>query len=253
MISGASQLYAEIDVGHARLKHRVVMAPCTRLRANDAHVHGELARQYYAQRASNKGTLLITEATIIEGRYGGYHNVPGIWSEEQIDGWKQVRYASPIYWMRLIWNFKITDAVHAHGSFIFLQLWALGRAADSKVLEHEGFASGLIAPSPIPLSGKEKNPPRGMTMNEIDECISAHARAAANAVHRAGFDGVEVHGANGYLIDQVRVRVPHKWLNGLFMLVIGSFCKTLAISAPIRMEEALRPAAASRSRWWTRW
>ncbi|KAG6817121.1 hypothetical protein H0H87_012642, partial [Tephrocybe sp. NHM501043] len=142
-------------------------------------------KDYYAQRASVPGTLLITEATFVDRRAGGYTNVPGIWNDEQIAAWKEV-----------------TDAVHAHGSSIFLQIWALGRVAEPSVL------ASYDASEPYPLVGASDKPaarkatPRPLTLDEIQEYISYFARGAHNAVHRAGFDGVEVHGANGYLVDQ---------------------------------------------------
>ncbi|KAG6917695.1 hypothetical protein DXG01_001465 [Tephrocybe rancida] len=187
------QLYQPTKVGAVTLSHRVVFAPLTRFRATKStHVPIlPLVKEYYAQRARISGTLLITEATFIHPRAGGYHNAPGIWSEEQIAAWKE-----------------ITTAVHDHGSSIFLQLWALGRVADPSVLASESEFSGipnaepyrLVSASDVPESGKPA--PRPLTVDEIREYTSYYARAAHNAVHRAGFDGVEVHGANGYLIDQ---------------------------------------------------
>jgi NADPH2 dehydrogenase len=166
------------------------MAPLTRQRANKDHVHGELAKTYYAQRSSVPGTLLITEATFIAPQAGGYANVPGIWNDAQIAGWKE-----------------ITDAVHANGSYIFIQLWALGRTADPAVLKQEG-GFDLVAPSPIslgtggPHSGNEEVVvPHELTAAEIKEYVQLYSKAATNAIE-AGFDGVEVHAANGYLLDQ---------------------------------------------------
>ena len=97
--------------------------------------------------------------------------------------------------------FQVTDAVHAKGSYIFLQLWALGRAADIDVLETQEPPSPYVSASPITLTGKSK-PPHALTEGEIEDYIAAYAKAASNAVHGAGFDGVEVHAANGYLLDQ---------------------------------------------------
>ncbi|KAG6907361.1 hypothetical protein DXG01_009214 [Tephrocybe rancida] len=191
--SALPKLYQPTKVGAVTLSHRVVFAPLTRFRATKStHIPVlPLVKEYYAQRASISGTLLITEATFIHPRAGGYHNVPGIWSEEQIAAWKE-----------------ITTAVHAHGSSIFLQLWALGRAADPSVLASESESSGtpnaepypFVSASDVPEAGKLA--PRPLSVDEIKEYTSYYARAAQNAVHQAGFDGVEVHGANGYLIDQ---------------------------------------------------
>ncbi|KAH7929176.1 FMN-linked oxidoreductase [Leucogyrophana mollusca] len=177
-------LFQPIKVGDLTLQHRVVLAPLTRLRAYASHVPGPQAATYYAQRASTPGTLLITEATFISHDAGGYGNVPGIYTEEQIKGWKE-----------------ITDAVHAKGSYIYLQLWALGRAADESVLASQTPASPYVSASPIALSSRT-NAPRELTTDEVRSYVQAYATAASNAVHKAGFDGVEIHGANGYLIDQ---------------------------------------------------
>ncbi|KAI0252327.1 NADH:flavin oxidoreductase/NADH oxidase [Lactifluus subvellereus] len=187
MSSPVSALFQPLRVGAMNLQHRVVMAPLTRYRANKDHVHGELAKTYYSQRTSVPGTLVITEGTFIAPQAAGYTNVPGIWNGAQIAGWKAV-----------------TNAVHANGSFIFLQLWALGRTADSAVLKREG-GFDVVAPSPIPLGvltgDEEQVIPRELTVSEIKEYVQLYANAARNAVE-AGFDGVELHAANGYLLDQ---------------------------------------------------
>ncbi|CAK5262275.1 unnamed protein product [Mycena citricolor] len=161
------KLFQPIVVGDIQLKHRVVMAPLTRFRADDKNVPLSHVKEYYSQRGSVEGTLLVTEACFIDERAGGYPNVPGIWSEAQIAAWKEV-----------------TEAVHAKGSFIYLQLWALGRAAQPGVLGENPYVSA----SDVPL--------------KISEYVQLYARAAVNAVEKAGFDGVEIHGANGYLVDQ---------------------------------------------------
>ncbi|KAI0075622.1 NADH:flavin oxidoreductase/NADH oxidase [Panus rudis PR-1116 ss-1] len=176
----SSQLFQPIKVGDAELQHRVVLAPLTRYRASKSHVISDLAVTYYRQRASTPGTLLITEATFIAARAGGYDNVPAIETPEQVAAWK-----------------KVTDAVHEQKSFIFNQLWALGRAAIAANLKRDGFP--YIAASDIPLA--DHDTPRPMTTEEIKEFVQLYAKAAANAIE-AGFDGVEIHGANGYLIDQ---------------------------------------------------
>ncbi|KIK79493.1 hypothetical protein PAXRUDRAFT_834065 [Paxillus rubicundulus Ve08.2h10] len=183
-MSTAHTLFTPIKVGPVTLQHRVVLAPLTRFRAFVSHVPGPQAATYYAQRASSPGTLLITEGTFISHAAGGYEHVPGIYNDAQIEGWK-----------------KITDAVHAKGSYIFLQLWALGRSAEPDVLAKQDPPSPYVSASPIALTGNQV-PPRALTECEIEEYIAAYAKAASNAVHRAGFDGVEVHNANGYLLDQ---------------------------------------------------
>jgi len=160
------------------------MAPLTRFRATNTHVPSSLAAEYYSQRASTPGTLIVTEATFISGKAGGYGNVPGIWSDEQIAGWK-----------------KVVDAVHAKGSFIYLQLWSLGRAADPAQLRREDPSFSYVSSSPITPAGKAVTP-RAMTIPEIEEHVQLYSIAASNAVFKAGFDGVEIHGANGYLVDQ---------------------------------------------------
>ncbi|KAI9463506.1 hypothetical protein F5148DRAFT_1276481 [Russula earlei] len=188
--SSIPKLFRPIRVGTANLRHRVVLAPMTRFRADAEHVHGPLAVEYYKQRTSVPGTLAITEATFIDARAGGYKSVPGIWSDKQVAAWKAV-----------------VDAVHENGSFIFLQLWALGRTANPDALKQEG-GHPLVAPSAIPLPASLENPsvpgptPRALTVEEIGEYVRLYAAAAENAVLRAGFDGVEIHAANGYLPDQ---------------------------------------------------
>ncbi|KAH7329554.1 hypothetical protein B0I35DRAFT_386493 [Stachybotrys elegans] len=177
-----SRLFKPLQIGNNTLQHRVVMAPLTRFRVQDhTHVPLPFVKEYYAQRASTPGTLLITEATFISKAAGGYSNAPGIWSSEQIEAWKEV-----------------TSAVHAKGSFIWLQLWAHGRAAGKDVAEAEGFT--VKAPSAIPM-GPGEVVPEEMSHEDIQTFIGYYAQAAKNSIE-AGFDGVEIHGANGYLIDQ---------------------------------------------------
>ncbi|KAF7342486.1 FMN-linked oxidoreductase [Mycena venus] len=160
-----SKLFEPIKVGNIALQHRVVLAPLTRYKADDAHVpYLPLVAEYYGQRASRPGSLLIAEATTIAARAGGYAHVPGIWSPEQIAAWKSV-----------------TQAVHAKSSFIFMQLRAYGRAANYAQLQSEDPSLPYVSAS--------------------DEYVGLYAQAAKNAIE-AGFDGVEIHGANGYLVDQ---------------------------------------------------
>ncbi|OAX42780.1 FMN-linked oxidoreductase [Rhizopogon vinicolor AM-OR11-026] len=176
-------LFTPIKVGHIDLSHRVVLCPLTRCRTYANHVPGPQAATYYSQRASVPGTLVITEATFISPEAGGCPFVPGICTQEQIAGWKEV-----------------TDAVHKKGSFIFCQLWALGRAAYPAVLTQECGAP-LVSASSIPLSDRPTDIPHALTEPEIKTFINYYVTAARNAME-AGFDGVEIHAANGYLIDQ---------------------------------------------------
>lgn len=179
----SSNLFKPLKLGNVQLQNRVVMAPLTRFRADDDHVPLPFVPEYYAQRASAPGTLLITEATFIAPQAAGYGNAPGIWSQAQIDSWKNV-----------------TEAVHKKGSFIYLQLWALGRAAAPGQLKKElGPDAKVVSASDIPFEGGAT--PTPLTEAEIKEYVGLYTQAAKNAV-AAGFDGVEIHGANGYLIDQ---------------------------------------------------
>ena len=154
----------------------------TRLRADDEQVPLDMMIEYYEQRASVPGTLLITEAVFVSSTARGRDmNAPGVFSREQMHKWTAV-----------------ADAVHKRNSFIFMQLWHVGRAARPQVLEKQGLE--MVSSSPVPISSEHATP-RAMTDQEIQQCINDFAQAASNAVE-AGFDGVEIHGANGYLIDQ---------------------------------------------------
>ncbi|KAK0460537.1 uncharacterized protein EV420DRAFT_214156 [Desarmillaria tabescens] len=189
-----SKLFQPIKIGNLTLNHRIVLAPLTRYKSSEkGHVpYMSVMKEYYSQRGSEPGTLLITEATFIAQRAGGYKNIPGLWTQEQLDAWKEV-----------------TDAVHAKGSYIFCQLWALGRAAELSDLKDEDPSLEYVAPSAIKLSDYPDTP-RPLTLDEIREYPKLYAQAAANAVFKAGFDGVEIHGANGYLIDQFLQDVSNK-------------------------------------------
>ncbi|KAM0753108.1 FMN-linked oxidoreductase [Meredithblackwellia eburnea MCA 4105] len=176
-----------IKVGTIKLKHRVAMAPLTRFRAHKNHTHSKLAVEYYRQRASTPGTLIITEATFINAAASGYRNVPGAYNDDQLKIWKE-----------------IIDAVHSQGSYIYLQLWALGRAALHKVLSSEGPYDNVSAsniPIPVAAGARSSDKPRALSKEEIKEYVQWYAKAAKAFVD-AGGDGVEVHGANGYLVDQ---------------------------------------------------
>lgn len=170
------------------LKNRIILAPLTRSRATgaDGRTPNDLMKEYYVQRAS--AGLIITEATSITPMGVGYANTPGIWSQAHIDGWK-----------------NITDAVHAAGGKIVMQLWHVGRVSDPQFLNGaRPVSSSAIAPDGHVSIVRPLTPfvvPRAFELNEISEVVAAYRKGAENAKH-AGFDGVELHGANGYLLDQ---------------------------------------------------
>lgn len=187
-----TKLFTPLKVGDTQLDHRVVMAPLTRFRATDEHVPTDVMARYYAQRSVVPGTLIISEATFITARAGGYANIPGLWTDAQLAAWK-----------------KVTDAVHARGSKIFVQLWHLGRAAwpdpvgSGGAVKDEDFdyEHNFVSASDVPMA--EGMPaPRSLSEEEIWATIGDYATAAKNSIEKAGFDGVEIHGAHGYLIDQ---------------------------------------------------
>jgi N-ethylmaleimide reductase len=176
-----------IRVGSLDLPNRVIMAPMTRLRAGRLGVPSAFNATYYAQRAS--AGLIITEATDISPQATGYAGAPGIWSDEQVAGWRLV-----------------TDAVHARGGRIFLQIWHTGRVSHPS-LQPDGalpVAPSAVAPPGNATTWTGQQPlvtPRALELQEIPGIVAQFGHGARNARH-AGFDGVEVHGANGYLIDQ---------------------------------------------------
>ncbi|GAA6057557.1 hypothetical protein JCM3770_000257 [Rhodotorula araucariae] len=188
--SAAPALFQPIQVGNMTLGHRLVLAPLTRFRASASHAPQPVAAQYYEQRAAEPGTLLITEATFIDAKAGGYPNAPGIWTQEHVEGWR-----------------RVVDAVHAKGCRIFLQMWNLGRAADAANLKEETGAD-VVSASDIPMEGGPT--PRPLTVEEIQEHVGYYARAAKLFVEEAGGDGVEIHNANGYLLDQFLQTVSNK-------------------------------------------
>ena len=179
-------LFDPLKVGDLLLPNRILMAPLTRSRAGTSRTPNALMAEYYAQRAS--AGLILSEATVVTPMGIGYADTPGIWSSGQVAGWKHV-----------------TQAVHAAGGRIFLQLWHVGR------LSHPVFLDGRqpVAPSALAPAGnvsllRPATPfvtPRALERSEIPEIVAAFARGAQNA-ELAGFDGVELHGANGYLLDQ---------------------------------------------------
>ncbi|KAF6822237.1 nadh:flavin oxidoreductase nadh oxidase family protein [Colletotrichum musicola] len=176
-----SKLFSPLKVGPLQLGHRLALAPLTRYRAEDDWTPTAMMKEYYEQRACVPGTLLISEGTLISFRSAGRHNVPGIWTDAHIAGWKEV-----------------TDAVHAKGSFIYCQLWHLGRGGRVEVLDPLGLK--LESASAVPI-GENTPTPVELSEEDILQTIRDYAQAARNAI-AAGFDGVEIHGANGYLPDQ---------------------------------------------------
>ena len=175
-----------LRVGALTLPNRIIMAPLTRCRAGAGRVPTDLMVEYYVQRAA--AGLILSEATAVDPMGVGYPDTPGIWSEEQVVGWT-----------------KITAAVHAAGGRIFLQLWHVGRVSDPIYLN----GALPVGPSAIPPTGhvslirpmKAFVTPRAIERGEIPAVVAAFKKGAENA-KRAGFDGVEIHGANGYLLDQ---------------------------------------------------
>lgn len=189
-----SKLFTPLRVGRLALNHRITMAPMTRLRADSNHVPLPSVKDYYQQRAAAPGTLLITEATVVSPRHGGYANVPGIYTDAQTEAWE-----------------RVTRAVHEKGSYIYLQLWALGRTANPQFMQQQGF-DDILSSSDVPMKSLfsgETHYPRPMTASEIYDAITDFEKAAKNAI-KAGFDGVEIHGANGYLVDQFIQDVSNK-------------------------------------------
>lgn len=186
-----SSLFDPIQAGDLKLANRIVMAPLTRNRSPNA-VPRDIAATYYAQRAS--AGLLITEATAISQQGQGYADVPGLYGSEQLEAWK-----------------RVTDAVHAKGGKIVVQLWHVGRVSHNELQPDGGQP---VAPSAITAKTKtvlikdgvptyvETSEPRALDAGELPGIVHGYGAAARNAVETAGFDGVEVHAANGYLLDQ---------------------------------------------------
>ena len=183
----SSPLFQPFDLHGLLLPNRIVLAPMTRGRAGADRLPNRLMAEYYAQRSS--AGLLITEATTISEEAEGWSESPGIYTDEMAEGWKLT-----------------TDAVHAKGGVIFLQLWHTGRASHSSF--HQGRLA--VAPSAIkinepyihtPIGKKPHEDPRALETDEIPRVVEDYLRAAERA-KTAGFDGVEIHGANGYLIDE---------------------------------------------------
>jgi N-ethylmaleimide reductase len=186
-MSTPTKLFEPYQLGPITLQNRVVMAPLTRNRAIAGQVPNPLAIDYYAQRAS--AGLLITEASQVSQQGQGYQDTPGIFSREQVAGWR-----------------KVTDRVHQNKGRIFIQLWHVGRISHTSLQPNGG---APVAPSAIPAKTKtfvngtfaDVSAPRALELGEIPGIIDSFKTAASNAIE-AGFDGVEIHGANGYLLDQ---------------------------------------------------
>jgi 2,4-dienoyl-CoA reductase-like NADH-dependent reductase (Old Yellow Enzyme family) len=179
-------LFTPLQAGALHLPNRIVMSPLTRCRASAGRVPNEMMASYYTQRAAFG--LLITEATSVDPMGVGYPDTPGIWSPEQIEGWKLV-----------------TRSVHEAGGRILLQLWHVGRISDPLYLDGQSpvSASAVRPAGHVSLVRPMKNfeTPRALLLEEIPAVVETYRRGAQNAM-AAGFDGVEIHGANGYLIDQ---------------------------------------------------
>lgn len=179
-------LFDPLKIGALELPNRIIMAPLTRARSGVARMPNEMVAEYYAQRAS--AGLILSEATSVTPAGVGYTDTPGIWSDEQTEGWKLT-----------------TDAVHKAGGRIFMQLWHVGRISDP--IFHDGAAP--VSASAVAAKGhvnllRPQRPypvPRALETSEIADVVEAYRKGAENAL-RAGFDGVELHGANGYLLDQ---------------------------------------------------
>lgn len=184
----SSQLFSKVTIGGMTLQNRIAMAPMTRCRATPDHVPTDLMAIYYAQRAS--AGLIITEGTAPSPHGSGYARMPGLYNETQAKAWRHV-----------------TDAVHRKGGYIFAQLMHSGRVSHPLNMPA---GSRILAPSAVGAPGKMWTDAQGeqpfpvpaeMSETEIEQAIEEHVGAATNAI-QAGFDGVELHGANGYLIDQ---------------------------------------------------
>jgi N-ethylmaleimide reductase len=180
-------LFTPIKIGSLELKNRIVMAPLTRNRAGEGNVPQDMNVEYYSQRAS--AGLIVTEATPISAMGHGYPATPGIHTAAQVEGWK-----------------KVVNAVHAKGGKIILQLWHVGRISHPTLLPDNALP---VAPSAIKAAGQSFTyqglqdfvTPRALAIDELPGIVAEYGQATQNALE-AGFDGVEIHAANGYLLDQ---------------------------------------------------
>jgi N-ethylmaleimide reductase len=186
-MTASSSLFTPVQLGALKLRNRIVMSPMTRARAEPGHVPGPLMAEYYAQRAS--AGLIITECSMVSPEASAFVNDPGIYSDAQVAGWKQV-----------------TDAVHAAGGLIALQIWHPGRATHP----FNNHGAQPVSSTGRPILGSEASTaqgpqaypaPRTLTIDEIPQYVAQFRQATVNA-QRAGFDAVQIHGAHGYLVDQ---------------------------------------------------
>ncbi len=191
-------LFTPLKVGALTLPNRILLAPLTRTRADAGHMPNDLMTEYYSQRAT--GGLLITECTMVAPGTSAFINEPGIYTEAQIAAWK-----------------KVTGAVHAKGGRIYMQIWHAGRAAHPDMND----GAPTVSSSATAIEGEIQTPkgkvpqavPHALTAEEIPGIVAAYVQGAKNAI-AAGFDGVEVHGANGYLIDQFLRDNPNQRTDG---------------------------------------
>ncbi|KAK6461041.1 NADPH dehydrogenase [Scheffersomyces coipomensis] len=191
-------VFKTIKVGRNELAHKIVFVPTTRFRALNDHTPSDLELKYYGDRSQYPGSLVITEGTFVSDQASGYPNVPGIFTDSHVKGWKH-----------------ITDKVHANGSFISTQLWNLGRVANPQVFKAKGL--DIVAPSPVFEDEKAEQDAkdagvklRSLTTEEVkDLVVNVYTNAAKKAIE-AGFDYVELHSAHGYLLDQFLQPVTNK-------------------------------------------
>ena len=187
-------LFNPLKVGALTLPNRILLAPLTRARASTGHMPNDLMAEYYSQRAS--GGLLITECTMVAPGTSAFINEPGIYSDAQIAAWK-----------------KVTDAVHAKGGRIYMQIWHAGRAAHPDMNDGaptvSSCATAIDGDIDTPKGKVPQAVPRALAADEIPAIVAAYVQGAKNDI-AAGFDGVEVHGANGYLIDQFLRDTPNQ-------------------------------------------
>ncbi|MCW1884984.1 alkene reductase [Luteolibacter flavescens] len=207
-----SKIQEPVRIGAWDLPNRVVMAPLTRCRASEGRVPNAMMAEYYKQRSS--AGLILSEATSISPQGVGYPDTPGLWSAEQVEGWKLV-----------------TSAVHEAGGRIIAQLWHVGRVSDPHYLDGElpVSASAIAAPGHVSILRPQRPhvTPRALELSEIPGIIEDYRKAAENAL-AAGFDGVEIHGANGYL--------PHQFLNDRINVRTDSFGGSIENRARFMLE-----------------
>lgn len=216
-MTNISKLFSPLSIGNMTLAHRIAMAPMTRLRATQDGVVTELTAKYYSQRSTVPGTFIISEAAAIATEAGGFSNLPGIHSDTQVAGWKKVRslYAcSHLEYPAYAIIIQVVDAVHANGSYIYLQIGSLGRVAHPEIVHASGHP--YVSSSPTKLKERSEVPVE-LSKDDIERYIQMYAEAAARAVHEAGFDGIELHACK----------------YGALLEYFGEVVLTLAISAEV--------------------